>query len=232
MLRIFIGYDPCETIAFHVLVNSILRRSSVSVQITPLVLSQLPMLLRAHEPNQSTAFSFSRYLVPWLSGYQGQVAFMDCDMLVRCDIKELFDAADPDTQVSVVKHDYVPKDAKKFLDKEQTSYERKNWSSVMVFNAAQCRDALALEVVQRAPSEYLRKLQWAERIGDLPCGFNHLVGEYPPNPSAKIAHFTVGTPCFPKYSVCEFSDEWYEERRRVLHFNPFNAFALPPKGDD
>lgn len=232
MLRIFIGFDPCETIAFHVLVNSIMRRASVPVQIMPLVLSYLPMLTRAHEPDQSTAFSFSRYLVPWLCGYEGQAVFMDCDMLVRCDIAELFKEADPDAEVSVVKHSYVPKDARKFLDKPQTSYDRKNWSSVMVFNTERCRDTLSLEAVCRAPSEYLRRLHWAERIGELPREYNHLVGEYPPNPEAKIAHFTIGTPCFPKYSVCEFSDEWHEERRRVLYFNPLNAFSLPPKGDD
>lgn len=209
-LRIFLGYDPDEPVAYHVAAHSILRHASMPVAITPLVLGQLPML-RPRVPDQSTEFSFTRYLVPWLCDFKGRAIFMDSDILVRCDIAELWAAADESAKVSVVQHDYVPRAAVKFLGKTQTSYARKNWSSVMVFNCARCTE-LTPEAVNAADPAWLRQLHWAgDEIGSLPLTFNHLVGEYPPNPAAKIAHFTEGGPWFNEYRDCEFADEWFHE---------------------
>lgn len=44
---------------------------------------------RERGPTESTEFSLTRFLVPYLSGYQGFSVFMDSDMLCRCDIAEL-----------------------------------------------------------------------------------------------------------------------------------------------
>jgi hypothetical protein len=41
MKKVFIGYDPREAIAFHVCVNSIVRKSTEPVSITPLALNNL-----------------------------------------------------------------------------------------------------------------------------------------------------------------------------------------------
>lgn len=72
MIRVFIGYDPNETIAWHVLSHSIHVRSSRPVSITPLMLSQLKEeMWRERNSLQSTEFSFSRFLVPYLCNYQG-----------------------------------------------------------------------------------------------------------------------------------------------------------------
>ena len=70
MIRVFIGYDSREAIAFHVLSHSIHSRASEPVDISPLMLSQLKSVFwRESHPLQSTDFSFSRFLVPHLSGY-------------------------------------------------------------------------------------------------------------------------------------------------------------------
>lgn len=222
MLKIFIGYDPNETVAFHTLANSIMRQSSVPVQITPLILHQLP-LTRARDAVQSTEFTFSRFLVPWLCDYRGMALFMDCDMLVRCDIAEVFAAADQNAQISVVKHDYTPKAENKFLDKTQTAYRRKNWSSVMLFNNARCQ-VLTPESVNEADSSWLRKLHWADQIGELPREYNHLVGEYAPNPAAKIVHYTIGTPCWAKYAHCEYAQAWRDECGAMAYYNKIGEF--------
>ena len=71
-IKIYIGFDPRETIAFHVLAHSIHVRSSLPVSITPLMLDQLRQALtRERHPLQSTDFSFSRFLTPFLSEYAG-----------------------------------------------------------------------------------------------------------------------------------------------------------------
>ena len=126
MIRVFIGYDPREAVAFGVLSHSIHARSSQPVSIVPLMLRELTgILTRERHPLQSTDFSFSRFLAPYLSEYAGWSIFIDCDMLVLDDIARLYALRDERYAVMVVKHDHVPNEAKKFLDQPQTPYQKK-----------------------------------------------------------------------------------------------------------
>lgn len=216
MLRIFIGYDPRESVAFHVLSHSLLRRSSVPLSVAPLVRSQLKSVYtRARGPTESTEFSMTRFLVPYLSDYTGWSLYMDCDMLCRADIATLAAEVErqPDKAVLVCKHDYVPKSERKFFDQVQTKYARKNWSSLMLFNNERCR-ALSPDYVSSASGLELHRLAWTEdrSIGELEPEWNWLVGEFPHNPAARIVHFTLGGPYFPDYRACDYADEWLAER--------------------
>ncbi|MDH3588787.1 MAG: glycosyltransferase [Gammaproteobacteria bacterium] len=216
-MRVFIGYDSAEEVALHVLSSSIWRRASQPVPIIPLKLSQLPMTRERH-PLQSTEFSFSRFLVPYLCGYKGWAVFMDCDMLIRDDIIELFQEADPQYAVQVVKHDYVPRSRSKFLGNMQTTYEKKNWSSVMLFNCEKCT-ALTPEAVNSESGLWLHQFKWLkndEQIGELHPTWNHLVGEYPHLPEIKNIHYTEGGPWFDEYHDTDYADEWFIERERML----------------
>jgi hypothetical protein len=140
MIPVYIGFDPREAIAYSVLAHSIHAYATQPVSIAPLMLNQLQGLLtRERHPLQSSDFSFSRFLTPSLSGYSGWSLFMDCDMLMLDDIAKLWAMRDERYAVMVVKHDHVPKEARKFLGEPQTKYEKKNWSSVMLFNNAKCR---------------------------------------------------------------------------------------------
>ena len=125
-MKIFIGYDPGESVAYHVLVQSLMDTSSLPLEITPINLANLPMFNRERDPKQSTEFAFSRFLVPYLAGYSGWAVFMDCDMVCLSDIKELFDQKDYVSAVQVVQHDYTPKSDTKFLGRQQTVYAKKN----------------------------------------------------------------------------------------------------------
>src|SRR5581483_5628751 len=103
MIRIFIGYDPREAVAYNVLAHSIHVRASVPVTIAPLMLSQLKTIFRRERhPLQSTEFSFSRFLVTLLSEYSGWSMFCDCDMLMLDDVKNLLDLCDDRYAVQVV----------------------------------------------------------------------------------------------------------------------------------
>ncbi len=216
MLQVFIGYDPNETVAYHTLAHSILRRASIPVSVAPLMQSQLKgIYTRPRGPTESTEFSLTRFLVPHLSGYRGWSLFMDCDMLCRADIAELAAYIDraADKAVLVCKHDYVPKTERKFLDQVQTKYPRKNWSSLMLFNNERCR-GLTPDYVNSASGLELHRFAWAEdaRIGELPLEWNWLVGEYAHNPAAKIVHYTLGGPYFDDYRGCDYAEEWFAER--------------------
>jgi hypothetical protein len=109
MLRIFIGYDSKEAAAYHVLAHSLLRRASRPISLIPLVLPQLATTYtRQRGPTESTEFSLTRFLVPYLSGYSGWSVFLDCDMLCRVDIYELYELMDETKAVMVCPHDYTP----------------------------------------------------------------------------------------------------------------------------
>ena len=218
MLRIFIGYDSNEVVAYHVCAHSIIKRASGPVSITPIKLSHVPEFHRDKKEG-STEFSFSRFLTPYLSGYSGQSIFMDCDMLVLTDIYEILKEVRLDSDVSVVKHDYTPKHDIKFLGNKQAAYPRKNWSSVMVFNnyTAPCKKLLPQYVSEKSGA-HLHQFEWCkdERIGELSAEWNHLVGEYDYNPNAKIAHFTLGTPCFRDYQKQEYAETWFNEYEDMI----------------
>lgn len=219
MIRVFIGFDPRETVAWHVLSHSILTRSTAPVSITPLALQQLDGLMwREKNPLQSTDFAFSRFLTPFLSGFEGWSLFMDSDMLMREDLSKLWALRDDRFAVMCIKHNHVPLDTMKFLGRTQTAYPKKNWSSVMLFNNAKCR-ALTPEFVNQATGLELHQFKWLESeslIGDLPREWNHLVGFDSFNSEAANVHFTDGGPYFHEYAECEYAQEWFDERSRML----------------
>jgi lipopolysaccharide biosynthesis glycosyltransferase len=188
------------------------------VRFTPINLANLGgVFTRPANAISSTEFSFSRFLTPYLSGFEGWSLFMDCDMLARADFAEIFALADDRYAVMVAKHDYTPRDAVKFEGHVQTKYAKKNWSSVVLFNNARCR-ALTPDFVNTATGLELHQFKWLEsddQIGALPLEWNWLVGEYDFNPDAKVAHFTRGGPYFPAYANEDYSDEWREALGRT-----------------
>lgn len=220
MIKIFIGYDPRETVAYYVLNHSIIRQASQPVSITPLSLTNLGKLMtRERNALQSTDFSFSRFLTPYLSNYEGWSIFMDCDMLIMDDIAKLWALRDDNYAVQVVKHDHQPKESIKFLNAPQTPYQKKNWSSVILFNNAKCR-ALTPEYVNTATGLELHQFKWLESdnlIGEIPARWNHLVGYERESADVSNAHYTLGGPYFNEFTDCEFSKEWFAERDLMLH---------------
>ena len=204
-IRIFIGYDPRERAATNVLIDSLYQNSSRPIAVTPIVTAQLgEAYRRERDPKQSTAFSFTRFLVPSLCGYQGWALFMDCDMLCRGDIAELWDARDESYAVQCVQHEHIPNETRKFLGEVQSAYPKKNWSSLMLLNCARCT-ALTPEYVGTASGLELHRFHWLagdHEIGALPDRWNHLVDvQAPPDAQASgggpvLLHWTLGGPWF------------------------------------
>jgi len=221
MIRVFVGFDSHEVVAFTVLSHSIQARASQPVAIAPLMLSQLKGLFdRERNSLQSTEFSFSRFLTPFLSDYDGWTLFCDCDMLMVDDIAKLWALRDDRFAVQVVKHDHKPREEVKFLNQPQSKYEKKNWSSVILFNNAKCR-ALTPEYVNTATGLELHQFKWLgddSLIGELPHRWNHLVDYDPTTPIDQVSflHYTEGGPYFEAYKNCGYAAEWFAERDRAL----------------
>ena len=220
MIRVFIGYDENESVAYHVLSHSILRHASQPVSITPLVKEHMKSFyVRERSSIESTDFSFTRFLVPYLSGYSGWSIFMDCDMLMTTDVAELWALRDEQYAVMCVKHDYVARDDVKFLGATQTKYEKKNWSSVMMFNNALCT-SLTPDVVAKESGLFLHQYKWLasdDQIGALPTTWNYLVGEMTMSTTPRLIHYTLGGPYFDSYRESEYAHLWFAERALMLH---------------
>lgn len=210
--RVFIGYDPAESVAAYVLAHSIQVRASIPVSFTFINRGQLKReFTRPRGEKDSTEFSISRFLTPWLCGFEGWSLFVDCDEIFLADITELWELRDENFVVQVVKHNHVPKETVKFLGQPQSAYDKKNWSSVMLFNNPRCR-ALTPEYVNAASGLDLHQFKWLGsdlEIGSLPMDWNHLVEvqEHIDNP--KILHYTLGGPYFQRTANCGYAETWW-----------------------
>ena len=211
MINLFVGFDPREAVAYHVFCNSIIQNTSVPVQITPLVLSQLQEFNETHD-DRSNDFVYSRFLTPYLSDFKGWAIFADGDMICQGDLKELIDMADPSKAVMVVKHDYQTKATQKYLGNINEDYPRKNWSSVILWNCEHPKHKiLTPDFVSKQTGKFLHRFSWLDDqdIGELPLEWNWLASEYRVNREAKLIHFTLGTPCFKDYKNSDMADIWY-----------------------
>lgn len=188
MLRAFVGYDHRQPISYNVLQFSIMRRASEPVAITPLCQPTLPV----KQPGL-TPFTWTRFLVPQLCGFDGWALFLDIDMLCRADIAELFALRDESAAVM------VSKNARTF-----------EWASLMLFNCAH-PDNRKLTPEYIGPGEGLHGIGWTQNVGSLPGEWNHLVGYDPPRDDAKIVHFTQGMPIYPETDGSEYAADWSRE---------------------
>mgnify|MGYP001459097508 CR=1 FL=1 len=223
-LRIYIGFDERETIAWHVLVNSIMDSSSKPVTFMPLNLKNLNSFDLAKEDKRaSNSFSYSRFLVPFLSGFNGKAIFMDCDMLMTTDIYQILEETENLSKaVHLVKHDYKSKVTEKYLGNKQENYPRKNWSSFVVWNCSHAKNKiLTPEYIKSASPAHLHRFLWLEdsEIGELERDWNWLVTEYEvtnQTPLPKNIHWTLGGPYFNEYADSDFSDLWRDQFSKTI----------------
>lgn len=222
--QVAIGYDRTNRIPAYVMAESIMQHSSVPINFTFLHRDMLGSLSRPIQEHDSTEFSNNRFLTPYLAGYQGWSLFVDNDMLVQADIKELFDMADDKYTVMCVQHNQVCKSKTKFLNRQQYPYSRKNWSSVILFNNSKC-SMLTPDYVKTAPGLDLHQFKWViGEIGSLPLEWNYLVeNENQTDKPPKLLHYTNGGPWYPNSANCEFADKWmkiYTQLLPEIHHDP------------
>jgi lipopolysaccharide biosynthesis glycosyltransferase len=220
LIPLFSGYDPRESIAYHVLIQSVLQTSSVPVCDIPLHTSMLKNF--DGQQDGTNAFIYSRFLVPSLMNYEGWALYCDSDMLFRDDIAKLWALRDDRYAVMVVKHDYKTRYKLKaigtVMEARNDDYPRKNWSSMVLWNCGHPSNKIVTtEFASQAGGKTLHRFNWLndDEIGEIPAKWNHLVGEYPYDANAKLVHFTLGSPCFDYYRHCDYSDEWGSYKEQV-----------------
>ena len=227
-IQIFIGCDHRERSAANVLIDSLYNNSRLPISITPLITSQLrkqKLYWRERDENQSTDFSFTRFLVPYMMNYQGWAVFMDCDILCRTDISELANFYDDKFSLLCVKHNHLPYETVKFQGEKQTSYPKKNWSSFMIFNCSKCK-SLSLDYVNNASGLDLHRFHWLDGdhlIGSIDQNWNYLVGvnndeKNIDKEKIKMLHWTLGGPWFKDQRTMggSLAAKWFSAREGAM----------------
>jgi hypothetical protein len=221
-MKVYVGYDSREDIAWQVCRHSLLRHAP-GLDVFPLrqtTLREIGLYTRPIDAKASTEFSITRFLTPYLAASDGWSIFTDCDFVFTTDIRSLAAELDPSKAIYVVKHDYTPSLAIKMDGKAQHHYPRKNWSSFIVFNGSHPSvKALTPAVVNSAEPAYLHRFTWTgdDSIGELDLRWNFLVGEYPkPKAVPAAIHYTNGGPWFENHANVDFGDLWLAERDMYL----------------
>lgn len=215
-MRVFIGFDQREAVAYKVAEKSLRKRASTPVEVIPLETQRLAAFGLLRRPTDrrgviydipsnapcSTDFAISRFLVPHLA-QTGWALFVDSDVVFLADVAEILEQADPDKAVMVVKHQQAG-GGTKMDGQAQLSYPRKNWSSVMLFNCDHpANRRLSLQDVNERPGRDLHAFYWLHdsEIGSLTADWNWLVNVTEKPLFPKIAHFTLGGPFTPGWDV-------------------------------
>jgi lipopolysaccharide biosynthesis glycosyltransferase len=216
-IKLVVGFDQREAIAYHVFCQSVIDHSTVPVQFLPLAENTLNMYKEVHTDG-SNRFIYSRFLTPYLMDFSGWAIFADGDMVCQADIFELWSLRDKSKAVQVVQHKYQTKVEKKYLNNRNENYPRKNWSSLILWNCSHPENKiLTPKFIQSQPGSYLHRFSWLtdDLIGSLDLEWNWLAIEYPDNLNAKLIHYTLGTPCFKNYSNESMSEGWKRSYKRV-----------------
>ena len=222
MLKVYVGFDPVEIGAYDALCKSMQNYTYVSPE--PLIEDDLRAAglytrmidkrggqyydLPSNAPC-STEFATSRFLTPLLCRSQWAL-FVDCDVLFFADPLEILQHVDPTKAVSVVKHNHQGKGTK-MCGLQQTAYDRKNWSSVMLFNCHHpANKRLSLRDINERPGRDLHQFYWLsdDEIGELPPEWNWLVNVQPKPERVKLAHFTNGGPWLEGWEPSPYDELW------------------------
>lgn len=245
--KVLIGWDPRETEAFEVAKFSIKSRCE-SARVAPLKLSDLEWLLQRpiekrdgkmycpiSQAPMATEFAISRFCVPYLC--KGWALFADCDIVCTVDISELFALSDPKYAVMCVQHQQQVKPGETKMDGQiQTAYNRKNWSSIVLFNCDHpSNQKLTRTALNTWPGRDLHAFKWLDdsEIGELPPEWNHLVGVSPgPMEQAKILHLTTGGPWFRDWKGGPADQIWLNEYQKSQQEARKSKCSVPEKEAD
>lgn len=225
---VYVGYDAREADAYRVCCASLRAHARERMAIQPInsrflgssyyrpevrkngvrwdVISNAPM---------ATEFALARFFVPMVER-SGWALFCDGDFMFRAPVEELFALADPKYAVMVVKHKQGDTGTAKMDGQVQTSYDRKNWSSLMLWNCAHpASQNLDVGLLNSVPGLYLHQFTWmhSDQIGELPLRWNWLEGISDPSVEPAAVHFTRGVPSMKGYENSAYADEWRQYAR-------------------
>ncbi len=228
-LNIYLGYDSRHEDITDVQINSINQACQRAVndsqcrfepEIKLLDVSKIPEYTREYA-NQSTEFTYSRFLIPYLENYEGFSIFIDNDFVWKQLWYEMFYFLHPDNAVACVQYEYeLEKMSKtKMGGEENVMYPKKLWSSFMIFNNAHedCKK-LTPEVVNTASGQYLHQFEWTDSIDRIPDKYVFTEGMSDEDKRYHAVHYTRGGPWIKDMDCSDISQlKLYEKYKNILN---------------
>lgn len=198
-IRIFVGVDDSQRVAYEVLVHSVQANTRHPVEFFPML--NMPQPQFSDPVNQAgTGFSFNRFMIPRLCGYQGKAIYMDADMLVFGDVAEFWNLEMSDYHVLCSRQDTYPEAWAN--GEHRPLHAQRHWKpgrqlSVMLLDCAALDWDIDVIAAQLEAGAYTYSALMAdlcieppEKIGDtIPAQWNCLEW-YEPEESKNV-HFTV-----------------------------------------
>jgi hypothetical protein len=127
--RVFVGSDRSQLLAVKVLEHSIKRHTDMAVTVRSMHDLDLPDPKDIRQ-GKRTGFSFTRFAIPELAGHQGRALYLDADMLVFRDLREIYDL--PFGAAKVIIQEELPQVAQ--AKKPGSPEKRINQCSVMMLD--------------------------------------------------------------------------------------------------
>ena len=181
-VNIYLGYDSSHSDVFDVAEKSIhlavekCKSGGVAseffndykIEVKKLDINAISEYTRPYA-QQSTEFTYSRFLIPYLENYEGFSFFIDDDYIWKWSPTSLFYFLDPEHALACVQYEFDHHDETKMDGEKNVSYPKKLWSSMMIFNNGHedCKK-LTPEVVNTASGQYLHQFEWTDQISKIP----------------------------------------------------------------
>lgn len=215
MWRVFIGWDPAQQEAAEVCKYTLLKHSTIPLQVGFLRLKDFveQKLIWSEDKEATTETTLTRFLVPHLSQYQGWSLYVDPDYVFLGDVRELFQSMEARYACSVVKLQYKPKQDTRLDGRTQATYPRKCWSSLILFNNAHGKcQGLTPEFINQSKPNFLHRFDWlaGNEISGINPEWQVIPGHAEANLKAadiRALHFTEGGPWHPDARSVEYG--WY-----------------------
>lgn len=103
-IRVYVATTEAQMLAVRVLEYSIRKHASMTVEVYPMHLGGVDIPQPRDRKNwPRTPFSFQRFIIPEMAGYKGRAIYLDSDMQVFKDIKDLWSLPFNDAHVLTVR---------------------------------------------------------------------------------------------------------------------------------
>lgn len=180
-IKVYVASTEAQMLAVKVLEYSIRKHASMSVEVIPLHLNSIDIPLPKDKANwPRTPFSFQRFLIPELQRHTSRAIYLDSDMQVFSDIRDLWAIPFNGAQILTVKN--------------ADASERRPQFSVMLMDCASLQWSIE-EIVSKLDNSHLtyEKLLYEMAVADkidvaIEAGWNSL--EYFDADKTSLLHYT------------------------------------------
>jgi hypothetical protein len=231
-LTIYLGYDSRHGDLAKIAKEAVKREIENSVgfgqyveytKFTPVVklldVADIPEYTREYA-NQSTEFTYSRFLIPYLENYEGFSIFADDDFIFTKSVLPMFYYLNTDDAVACIKYPHYEHDATKFDGEVNIDYPCKLWSSLMIFNNGHedCKK-LTPDAVNTWTGKQLHQFEWTDKISEIPQKYVFVEGYDDPEVKWDYTaiHYTRGGPWVKDMTLDHINNlENYHNAKRLL----------------